>query len=218
MNAKLREDVDVLIEEFDARTAVLEKEKNEYVCENKQLMLFLVSLKQLSKIDSLSAEEFNEVLFKWYSKHKQAVLDIWEDVDFDLLSLEADRLWPTIRKHSYVDQAMDMAKQSAFPPEAEQFPSPKLKLLVALCYQMQQISPEEPFFLSGRIVGEKLKCTQPTASRMLSGLVFKGIISVDQKGVRGKNASTYFYVGQETKSEKDKAEAMQEILKNEASK
>lgn len=89
--------------------------------------------------------------------------------------------------------AVGRAKSSAPPPDAEQFTSPKLRMLVAVCYQLQRLSGSSPFFLSLRDCARILELPRlETASAMLNGLVSRGILIVVEKGIPGPRRATRF--------------------------
>ena len=79
------------------------------------------------------------------------------------------------------------------PPQAERYTSPKLKRLVAVCFQLQLLQGGSPFFLgvraAARIVGTK---NLYQANGMLSGLVRDVILIHAEKGKRAGRRATRF--------------------------
>lgn len=97
---------------------------------------------------------------------------------------------------NHLEEALKRAGTYA-PPAADRYTSPKLKLLVALCYHLQVLSENSPFFLSVRSVMEclGLKSTHQ-ASDFLNGLVLDGVLEYTEKGTPGgKRASRFRFVG-----------------------
>ena len=77
--------------------------------------------------------------------------------------------------------------------EAERCTSPKIKRLVAVCYHLQILAGNNPFFISVRdaakIAGIKSK---RTADAILNGLVQDGVLRVAEKGKPGVRRATRF--------------------------
>lgn len=99
-------------------------------------------------------------------------------------------------KHPLGSNVLEVATQRAAeqpPPEqAAQFTSPKLKKLITVCYHLQRMAGNEPFFLSVRSAAALLDVEISSASAFLNGLVQKRVIELVQKGAQGgRKASRY---------------------------
>jgi hypothetical protein len=72
------------------------------------------------------------------------------------------------------------------PPETDRYPSVKVKHLIAVCYQLQQLALQEPFYLSARDAAEILECKDPrTALKYLMGLVNDDVLELAEPGTPG---------------------------------
>jgi hypothetical protein len=124
------------------------------------------------------------------------------------------RAWDRVRfpKGSFeLTAILQRAKDSSPPPEAEQYESQGIRLLVAICRELQKETADKPFFLSSRTAATLLglKCMrnvdavlqeaddQVTAWRWLGLLVHDGILEETEKGTSGKKgrASRFRYIG-----------------------
>lgn len=71
-----------------------------------------------------------------------------------------------------------------------------LRLLVALCRQLQQVSGQQPFFLACRTAGDLLGVTHVQAWRWLTLLAHDRIVEEVEKGDRvHRRASRFRYLG-----------------------
>ncbi len=97
-----------------------------------------------------------------------------------------------------IQNALDRVKSSPPPPEANRYESPKLKTLVHLCYELQKLAGDSPFFLSvrdaARAIGLSAKSLH-AVSAFLRGLHRDGIIEPVEIGKSGGHRATrYRYV------------------------
>ena len=93
-------------------------------------------------------------------------------------------------------KVFELAKQSPFPQAAMRYEQHDLRLLVALCRELQRASGDKPFFLACRTAGNLLKVTHITAWRWLFALTQDGIVAEIEKGDRvRRRASRYRYLG-----------------------
>jgi hypothetical protein len=91
-----------------------------------------------------------------------------------------------------VAQAWKSAQEKPLPLEAiKHFEHGKLRILVALCRELQSIAGKEPFYLSARTVQQLFKLDgHATAARWLRSLCVLQILTEIEKG-SGIRASRY---------------------------
>ena len=99
-------------------------------------------------------------------------------------------------KHPLGCNVLEVAKERAskqpLPKVALSFKSPKLQLLVAVCYQLQHLAGESSFFLSIRTAAKLIDVRMETANAYLNGLVQQGVLVLEQRGTPGgRKASRY---------------------------
>ena len=83
------------------------------------------------------------------------------------------------------------------PEPALQYEQQELRLLVALCRELQRACGTGPFFLSTRTAGQLLGINHVRASRWLRGLRHDGILELVSRGTRqDRLASRYRYLGE----------------------
>ena len=92
-----------------------------------------------------------------------------------------------------LEEAAKRAAASTNVPHAERYQSPKIRWLVALCYHLQVLAGEAPFFLSLRDAARLCALTNLNqASAFIAGLVRDGVLTPVEKGrPGGKRASRY---------------------------
>ncbi len=88
--------------------------------------------------------------------------------------------------------AWQMAKKSPQPKAALTFKSAAARMLVSLCFQLQQLAGNEDFFLSCHSAGKLLKLTSVHTARLLRTLVGKGVLQLVEKGnLKTRKATRY---------------------------
>ena len=81
------------------------------------------------------------------------------------------------------------------PPQAQRYSSPKLRRLVAACYQLQLLQGTSPFFLGVRDAARILGTDNLSqANAMLLGLVRDGILILVEKGTRKRATRFRFHL------------------------
>ena len=91
--------------------------------------------------------------------------------------------------------AMDRANEQPLPPEANNplFTTPKAKQLIALCYQMSQLSINGVFFISCRTAQTLLELpNHMMPARWLKLMVKADILKIHQAGDRAKRRATRY--------------------------
>jgi len=92
-----------------------------------------------------------------------------------------------------LEEAIRRADSAPAPAEAARYPSPNIKRLVAVCFHLQELAGDAPFFLAVRDAARICRFRKPEkASAFLAGLVGDGILSVVTKGKPGGTEATRF--------------------------
>lgn len=118
------------------------------------------------------------------------------DADFDEYRLEFEATFPKVKTPHGANplaEAIRRADANPPPPQAALYASPKLKHLVAVCYHLQLLQGNSPFFIgvrdAARIIGTK---NRHRASAMLAGLVRDGVLIEVEKGTSVGRQATRF--------------------------
>ena len=82
------------------------------------------------------------------------------------------------------------------PTESQDYEIKKLRFLVRICYQLQQLSNPKPFYLSWNQAAEALKVSPQCAGSYLGILISDGIIEVVEEHTETE-ATKYRYIGKE---------------------
>ena len=109
-----------------------------------------------------------------------------------------------------IENAVKSLEKSEPPAEARNYSSPKLKRLVHLCYSLQRMAGDEPFFLSVRDAARVLELSPKSlgmASSFLHGLERDGILYAVERGKVGGHKATRFRYGRADASNPRPAEA-----------
>jgi len=110
------------------------------------------------------------------------------------------KAWPRIRYPKGEDPMtaiFERATQQSLPEVAEDYDQDELRLLVALCRELQRSAGGGPFYLSCRTAGRLLGVDYSTANRWLFLMANDGILEVTEPGDRAKRkAARYRYLGE----------------------
>ena len=118
------------------------------------------------------------------------------DADFDEYRYEFEDTFPKVKTPHGANplaEAIRRADANPMPPQSARYTSPKLKRLVAVCYQLQLLQGNSAFFLAVRDAARILGTTDLNrANAMLAGLVRDGILTEVEKGIPGGKLATRF--------------------------
>lgn len=142
----------------------------------------------------LSPNDLQRAFALWWSNAKSL---LQADDDFDEWRFAFEDAWESA-KHplgaNVLAEATRRADTQPPPPAASKYGnSTKLKRLVAVCYQLQLLAGDGPFFLSVRDAAKIIGTTKlNTASAFLSGLVRDDVLKLESKGVPGGRRASRF--------------------------
>jgi hypothetical protein len=93
-----------------------------------------------------------------------------------------------------LDEAILRADKDPLPKSTIRYEgSPKLQRLVAVCYQLQLLAGNNPFFISTRSAAKLMGSDSASfGSDMLNGLVLDGVLKLIVRGSRGTRRSSRF--------------------------
>ena len=152
-------------------------------------------LKALPGLAEASIAELKPYVRQW---HKRALPYIVNAKAFEESWFDFAEAWDKIKYPKGEEPiAMMFAKavEAELPEVAQQYEQRKLRLLVALCRELQRACGTGPFFLSTRTAGQLLGVNHVTASRWLRGLRLDGILKLESEGSREEHrAHRYRYV------------------------
>lgn len=142
----------------------------------------------------LSKADLDGAFALWWSSGQSRLLP---DSDFDtsrLLFLDAfSKVRAPLGSHPLAE-AIRRADAGPPPPEADRYPrSPKLRRLVAVCFHLQALSGDNPFFIGARDAAKVANTAGPHAGlALLNSLVREGVLTLASKGTPGgRRASRY---------------------------
>ena len=96
-------------------------------------------------------------------------------------------------------ERMAAATREPLPAAAQQYPEPKVKLLVGLCQELQRHAGTAPFYLTVRAVGELFGVHHGTAARWLKALRIDGVLRL-ARAHAPMRAAEYFFVSSKAKA------------------
>jgi hypothetical protein len=120
-------------------------------------------------------------------------------VPFEESWIDFLRIWPIVKFPKGAEPMVAIfanAKQAVPPRAADKYESQDIRLLIALCRELQKAAGDRPFFLSCRTAGRLLGVSHVAAWRWLFLLQHDHVIDEVEKGDPGKRrASRYYYLG-----------------------
>ena len=141
----------------------------------------------------ISSDELREVFNQW---HRLSAQHLRPDQSRDEYLFE---FLAGLRRAKYdignepLAVAWQRAQRDPLPQAAMQFDDPQVRLLVALCQELQRAAGDSVFFLAGRTVAKLLgHPTHTTAALWLRGLVAAGILKIVEQGSPTTNKATRF--------------------------
>ena len=153
------------------------------------------ALKAVPGLEDAEPADLRPIVREWHRMalpviRTQEFDETWSDFLYAWKRVKAP--WGTNRLLT----AWSRAKNAPLPAEAETYDTPGVRLLVALCRQLQVCVGDAAFFLSCRIAAKLLECTQMTVYRWLNMLVVDGVICVAEAGRpgRGGKATRFRYL------------------------
>jgi hypothetical protein len=155
------------------------------------------ALKAIPRLADANPGDFEPVVWRWHGLGlARGVIgsEPFEETWIDFL-----RGWPKVRfpKGSEPMTAIyERAKRLPVPQAAQRYELPGLRLLAALCQELQRASGDKPFFLACRTAGKLLGVDHTTAWRWLFLLAHDNLITEVEKGDRARRrASRYRWLG-----------------------
>ncbi len=130
-----------------------------------------------------AAGEIRDAFSLWHEKAKpflRADEKSRDDYLVELLNAFSRVRFPLLAES--LSRAWRLANDEALPAEALQFEDKPKRLLVALCWQLQRIAGEQPFFLSARDAGRLLGVSHVTAATWLRASCVLQIVREVEKG------------------------------------
>ena len=124
------------------------------------------ALKAVPHYADAAAGDLQTIVRRWHQEGvRRGVIgtEPFEETWIDFL-----RAWPRVKfpkGQEPVTAIFEKAKGRPLPQAARQYESPGVRLLVALCQELQRAAGDEPFFLGCRTAGRLLKVDHTTAWR-----------------------------------------------------
>jgi hypothetical protein len=132
-----------------------------------------------------------------------AALPVISTKDFPTSEVEFRRAWPAVKtpvgSEGSIQRAYQRALSSPPPPDAAQFRARQMRVLVALCRELQHERGDKPFYLASRdlaaILGFGGEGAPMRAWRMLEKLCHVGILRKVRSGSQiERRANEYRYL------------------------
>ncbi len=136
---------------------------------------------------------------RWYVRAVEANGTNGFNANIDENWWDFQESWDKVRcpgEEGLMTQLLERAAQASLPAVAMNYNSGKVRLLIALCRELQREAGEEPFFLSARTVAGLFDITPIQASRWLNGLARDEVLLPVSKGdYRTRRATEWRYIG-----------------------
>ncbi len=155
--------------------------------DDKCLFNFARALKafEITNNRRLPAVELSAAFTQWWNAAKPLLPP---DADFDECRFDFEATFAKTHAAlgaNSLQEAIRRADTNPLPPQSARYNSPKIKRLVAVCYQLQLLQGKSPFFLGVRDAAKVGGANGlPQASAWLAGLVSDGVLIEVEKGTR----------------------------------
>ena len=151
-------------------------------------------LKAIPELAGLQTKNLKPIVRQWHQRALPMIGtkpfdDTWADFCCGWPKVKYPKGEDTVRKA--VQKALD-AQDTL--PEAEQFDSDDVKLLIRVCYELQQLTTPKAFFLSCRKAEGFLGVSHQMANKYLNMLVEDEILHIEEKHTPTR-ATRYKYAG-----------------------
>ncbi len=163
---------------------------------NRAVFNFARHLKALPHLADATAQQLRPLVKEW---HRRA-LPVIRTKPFDETWIDFIFAWDRVAypvDQSLVDLAAETAKSAEPPAEAAEYDTPEVRLLAAICRELQRSVGDDVFFLSCR-TAQRLLGTKDHVkpSRWLRLLEYDGLLEVVIRGsLKGGRATRYRYTG-----------------------
>jgi hypothetical protein len=148
----------------------------------KALFRFARELKAIPELADAGPRQLSPLVERWFT-HAQKILGaehLLETVHIDFL-----RAWPKVRHPAGAGPIQELfarAQTRRVPLAGERYQNQKLRLLVSLCWELQEHAGENPWPLSCRQAGELLGVSHTVASNWLFLLVQDEVLELVSVG------------------------------------
>lgn len=164
------------------------------------IFVFARAIKAFEKAARKSvANELESIFASWWQKAKPYLGDSPDfDYTLDLFRITYEQTRVPLGKNA-VDEAISLSKENV-PEIATSFSSEAYVRLVAVCFHLQKLSGDIPFFLSVRDARRIANVDSiATSSVMMRGLVRRGILTVIEQGQKSGHRATRYRFNEKAK-------------------
>jgi hypothetical protein len=158
-----------------------------------ELARALAAIPELTDADGRDLEPY---VRRWH----ELALDQIRTKAFEETWIDFLKGWPNVnypRGREPMAKVFERARANPLPKVAERYEQQALKMLVAVCQELQRGAGDGPFYLACRTAGRLLGVDHSTANRWLFLLTTEGVLEEVQKGDRKqRRASRFRYVGE----------------------
>ena len=146
-------------------------------------------------------KKLHPIVDRWYARAVQAVGPGGIKASADDNWFDFAEAWDKVKypgEEGLMTMLLERAKKTELPAVATDYQSPEIRLLIALCRELQRESGDEPFYLSTATVDRLfgLNGNRMRAWRWLQGLVRDGVLAEVEKGDPvSRRASRFRYLG-----------------------
>lgn len=161
---------------------------------HRQVFKLCRNLKGIPELADLRAGALRAVVKAW---HTQAV-EFIKTKSFDETWCDFVDGWRKVKfpRGAVMAGILKRAKEQPPPKEAARYDTAAVRLLVALCYELQMHAGRKPFFLSARMAEELLGEPRVQANRWMQMLQEDEVLVLVELGTLGGKASQFYYNGE----------------------
>ncbi len=146
---------------------------------NQKTFELVRELSAFEELKDAGTAELEPIFNRWYERAKPNIRTDYDESWFDFLYAWENVIFPKGVEMAHI---FERAKNATVPEFAMKYRSPKKRLLVCLCKELQKQAGNKAFWLSTRTAADYLEITPMTAWRYLFVLVKEAILDEVEKG------------------------------------
>jgi len=151
-------------------------------------------LKAIPELQDLKAAQLKPIVERWHAR----AYPIIGTKRFEVTWQDFIYAWKRVKypKGMLLGPVLQKAREDTQnPPEATDYEDPRTQLFVRICWQLQQIHGEQPFWLSHRTAGQLLGISHTEAGKKFEMLMEDGVLGIANAHTK-IFATRYRYIGQ----------------------
>ena len=158
---------------------------------NRAIFRLCQAIKGIAALRDCPAAHLRGIVQEWYER----ALPVIRTKNFDESWADFTYGWPRVKWPRGLVLGLALTKaldDTTNPAQASIYSDPRNQLLVRVCWQLQRICGDAPFFLSCRNAGRIMEVSHTEASKRLEMLIADGILEIAERYTTNKATRYHF--------------------------